>query len=117
MIEWSEQHRMIQDMMRKFIQAEVVPNREQLEHGDLPPYGVMRKLVATFGLADAARMRYEAEKQRALENDAARARGETPPPRQERGPAANAADQIAMQLIPIIELSKYCPGMVTAMGV
>jgi len=109
MIEWSEQHLMIQDMMRKFVQSEVVPNLEQLEHGDLPPYGVMRKLVQTFGIGEAARLRYEAEKRRAVQG------GEAPPKKDRNGAAA--ADAIAMQVIPIIELSKYCPGMVTAMGV
>ena len=78
MIEWNEQHLMIRDMMRKFIQAEVVPNREQIEEGGVPPYDIMRKLVNTFGLAEAARMRYEAEKQRAEAAEAARARGEAP---------------------------------------
>jgi acyl-CoA dehydrogenase len=109
MIEWSEQHLMIQDMVRKFIAAEIVPNLEQLEHGELPPYDVMRKLARTFGLSEAARMRYEAEKRRAQDTAAA--------PKQPREPSANAADSIALQIIPIIELSKYCPGMVTAMGV
>ena len=117
MIEWSEQHLMIQDMIRKFVAAEVVPNLEQLEHGDLPPYATMRKLVDAFGLAEAARTRYAAEKTRALEVEAAKARGEAPPPKKERGADPNAADLVAMQLIPIIELCKYCPGMVTAMGV
>ncbi|HVO24930.1 MAG TPA: acyl-CoA dehydrogenase family protein [Candidatus Margulisiibacteriota bacterium] len=107
MIEWSEQHLMIQDMVRKFVQSEIIPNLEQLEHGDTPPYAVMRKLVHTFGLAEAARMRYEAEKRRALNGEAAK---------KERSAAAHA-DAVAMQLIPIIEISKYCPGMVTAMGV
>jgi alkylation response protein AidB-like acyl-CoA dehydrogenase len=107
MIEWSAQHLMIQDMVRKFVQAEVIPNLEQLEHGETPPYAVMRKLVNTFGLAEAARMRYEAEKRRALSGDASK---------KERS-AAGHADAVAMQLIPIIEISKYCPGLVTAMGV
>lgn len=117
MIEWNEQHLTIWDMVRRFVQAEIVPNLEELEHGDLPPYGIMRKLVNTFGLAEAARLRYDAEKRRAQEAEAAAARGEKPPPRADRGVAPNAADNVAMQLIPIIELSKYCPGMVTAMGV
>ncbi len=117
MIEWSEQHLMIQDMVRKFVQTEIVPNLEQLEHGDLPPYDVMRKLVNTLGVADAARMRYEAMKARALKDEAAHARGEAPAPKKERETPINAGDAAAMQVIPIIELSKYCPGMVTAMGV
>src|SRR5512139_2726564 len=112
MIEWSEQHLMIRDMLRKFIATEIVPNREQLEHGDLPPYDIMRKLVNTFGLADAARMRYEAEKRRDTDEPRT-ARAESP-----TGRSTHAAGEfMAMQAIPIIELSKYCPGMVTAMGV
>ena len=114
MIEWSQQHLMIQDMVRRFVEAEIVPNLEQLEHGDLPPYDTMRKLVSTLGVADAARMRYEAIKARARQETEARQRGEAPPPKEATPPNADA---VAMQLIPIIELSKYCPGMVTAMGV
>ncbi len=109
MIEWSEQHRMIQDMVRRFVEAEVVPRLKDLEHGDLPPYEIMRKLAQQFGIAEAARARYEAQKARAL-------RGETDPGRESRGGQA-AADALAMQIIPVIELSKYCPGLVTAMGV
>jgi hypothetical protein len=114
MIEWSEQHLMIRDMIRKFVEAEIVPNLEQLEHGDLPPYDTMRKLVSTLGVADAARLRYEAIKARARQETEARQRGEAPPAKEDTPPNADA---VAMQLIPIIELSKYCPGMVTAMGV
>jgi acyl-CoA dehydrogenase len=118
MIEWSEQHLMIQDMVRKFVEAEVVPHLEQLEHGDLAPYDIMRKLVKTLGVDAAARMRYESMKQRALTDDEARARGDAPQPKAERGAGGmSAGDAAAMQLIPIIELSKYCPGLVTAMGV
>ena len=113
MIEWSEQHMMVWDMMRRFVDAEVVPHLKDLEHGDLPPYDIMRKLVNTMGVAEAARMRYEAMKQRAQQAGA----GGEPAAARERGPAANGGDAMAMQVIPIIELSKYCPGMVTAMGV
>jgi hypothetical protein len=41
-IEWSEQHRMIRDAVRRFVEAEVVPRIEELEHGDLPPYDILR---------------------------------------------------------------------------
>ncbi len=117
MIEWSEQHLMIQDMVRKFIAAEVVPHLEEIEHGDVPPYAIMRKLAATFGLSEAAKMRYEAQKRRAQKEEAARARGETLPPKPDAEQPVDHADAVAMQIIPVIELSKYCPGMVTAMGV
>jgi alkylation response protein AidB-like acyl-CoA dehydrogenase len=109
MIEWSEQHRMIRDAIRRFVDAEIVPNLEELEHGDTPPYEVLRKLIRTFGMDEMARSRFAKQLDRA---DA--------PPKDVRETAENGGgrgDAVAMQLIPIIELCRYCPGMVTAMGV
>ncbi len=108
MIDWSEQHLMIRDMVRRFVETEIIPQHRELEHGDLPPYEVMRKLVASFGIGEAARMRYEALKRR---GDAVK----SAPANEDSG--AGGVDAVAMQLIPIIEISRYCPGMVTAMGV
>jgi alkylation response protein AidB-like acyl-CoA dehydrogenase len=106
MIEWNEQHLMVRDMVRRFVETEIVPNLEEIEHGDTPPYDIMRKLVKTMGVDEAARMRYESMKRKAL------AGGDGDGQRGEGGSA-----DIALQLIPIIELSRFCPGMVTAMGV
>ena len=116
MIEWSESQQMVRDAVRKFVEAEIKPRLEELEHGDTPPYDVLRKMFRTFGMDELARQRFrhQIEKDRAAE--AARARGETPP-KEERKPRADGGDSAAMQLIPIIELCRYCPGMVTAMGV
>ena len=50
MIEWSDEHLMIRDAVRSFIEAEIKPNLEELEHGDTPPYDVLRKLYQTFGI-------------------------------------------------------------------
>jgi alkylation response protein AidB-like acyl-CoA dehydrogenase len=108
MIEWSEQHQMIRDMVRRFIEAEIKPNLEEFEHGDTPPYDVLRKMMRTFGLDEAARMRF----QKQIEREKAAARGEAVGKREPRG-----AEDIGMTLIPIIELCHYCPGMVTALGV
>lgn len=106
MIEWSETHLAIRDAFRRFVEAEIKPKLEELEHGDTPPYDVLRKMVATFGLADMARMRFAA--------DLAREPGAAP---RERKPSPQAGDELAMQMIPIIELCRYSPGMVTALGV
>ena len=64
MIEWSEQHQMIRDAVRRFIDAEIVPNVEALEHGDLPPYDILRKLYATFGIDELARQRFDKQIER-----------------------------------------------------
>ena len=59
MYEWSEEHQMMRDAMRRFVEAEIVPNLEELEHGDTPPYEVLRKLWSTFGMDAAARDRFK----------------------------------------------------------
>jgi alkylation response protein AidB-like acyl-CoA dehydrogenase len=110
MIEWNEMHLQIRDMMRRFVEAEVKPNLEALEHGDLPPYEILRKLIRSFGIAEMARGRFARDKDRPPRSDEDKAR--TPPkPSEERGM------EVAMQMIPIIELCRYSPGMVTALGV
>jgi hypothetical protein len=116
MIEWSETHLAIRDALRRFVEAEIKPNLEELEHGDLPPYGVLRKLAATFGLADMARARFAADiaRERARQEAGAAPKEEG---ERQRKPSPEAGDAVAMQMIPIIELCRYSPGMVTALGV
>jgi acyl-CoA dehydrogenase len=110
MISWSETHLSIRDAVRRFVDAEVKPKLRDLEHGDEPPYDVLRKLVATFGIADMARARFE--------SDIERERAGKPPREERRGkPSPQAGEMMAMQMIPIIELCRYSPGMVTALGV
>jgi hypothetical protein len=111
MIEWSEQHLLIRDMVRRFIAAEITPHHEELEHGDLPPYDILRKMMQTFGLDEAAKARFK----RRIEQESAAKDGAPADTLNER--RMGDADSAAMQLIPIIELCRWCPGMVTAMGV
>jgi acyl-CoA dehydrogenase len=114
MYEWSEEQLMVRDAVRQFIDKEIRPNVEELEHGDTPPYDVLRKLFATFGMDSAARDRFK--KQMEFERAAAGAveRGETPPEKPDRSGDGGGS---SLTLIPIIELCRVCPGMVTAMGV
>ena len=57
---------MVRDAVRQFVDNEIRPHREELEHGDLPPYDLLRKLYSTFGMDQLARdsfkKRIEAEK-------------------------------------------------------
>jgi hypothetical protein len=105
-IEWSEQHLMIRDMVRRFVEAEIKPRLEEFEHGDTPPYDVLRRMMATFGIDELARQRFR----RQLEREAKGGRGDA-----ER--AGRSEEDVGLQVIPIIELCRYCPGMVTALGV
>jgi alkylation response protein AidB-like acyl-CoA dehydrogenase len=109
-INWSEPHLQIRDLVRRFVDAEIRPQLEALEHGDQPPYDVLRKLVRTFGLDEMARAQLAAQVAR---EQAGGAKTSEPHERERSG----SGDQLAMQLIPIIELCRVSPGMVTALGV
>ena len=114
MIEWSEQHKMIQGMFRSFVEKEIAPLREELEFGDTPPYEVLRKMMSTFGVGEMALAKFRSD----LEKEKARAAGELEEkPKKKKGRNPAAGDALAMRMIPIIELSRYSPGMVTALGV
>jgi len=110
MIEWSEQHLVIRDMVRKFIEAEIKPRLEEFEHGDTPPYDVLRKMMKSFGIDEMQRMRFE----RQIARERAAARGDVKEKHEREG---RSEEDVGLQLIPIIELCRYCPGMVTALGV
>jgi alkylation response protein AidB-like acyl-CoA dehydrogenase len=71
---------------------------------------VLRKLIRTFGMDEMARSRFTKQLDRA---EAGASKDAAP----SKGNAGGRGDAVAMQLIPIIELCRYCPGMVTAMGV
>jgi alkylation response protein AidB-like acyl-CoA dehydrogenase len=116
MIEWSESQRMIRDAVRKFVEAEIKPRLEELEYGDTPPYDVLRKMIRTFGMDELARARFRQQIERERVAAAAGEPSGAPPP-QEKRPRADGGDSAALQIIPIIELCRFCPGMVTAMGV
>jgi alkylation response protein AidB-like acyl-CoA dehydrogenase len=112
MFEWSEEQLAIRDAVRRFVEEEVKPNVEELEHGETPPYEVIRKLYQTFGLDALARD----SAKRAIERKAAGTESSA----KASGKAAERAEggsNAAMTLIPIIELCHYCPGIVTALGV
>lgn len=116
MIEWSETQRMLRDALRNFIEAEIAPRLGEFEHGDTPPYEVLRKMIKTFGIDAMATQQFQKQIKKAKALKA----GETPPDKKKDDDPARAmmrGEEAAMSMIPIIELCRYCPGMVTAMGV
>ena len=119
MIEWSEPQRMLRGAVRQFVEREIAPNLEQLEHGDTPPYDTLRKFLKTFGIDVMAKQRFEKDIAKAR----AKLSGEPEPEPEdedEKDPAMvemMRGEETAMRMIPTIELCRFCPGMVTAMGV
>ena len=59
MIQWSEEQEMVRQAVRDFVDNEIRPHREELEFGDMPPYDLLRKLFATFGMDAMARDRFQ----------------------------------------------------------
>ena len=102
MIRWSPEQQAMKDALREFVQKSIEPHRHDLEGGGLPPYDILRELFATFGLDEIAQERYARSMKQGERTS---------------GPRQRDADQVATVLLPIIELSRSSPGMVTAMGV
>ncbi len=114
MFEWSEEHAMVRDAVRQFVDNEIRPRRDELEFGDTPPYDVLRKMFQTFGLDALAREQFKKRIERertAAERQRRRSGGDAGTV---SGPSGGGG---AMFTIPIIELCRCSPGMVTAMGV
>ncbi len=111
MFEWPEELQMVRDAVRQFVDNEIRPHREELEHGDLPPYDLLRKLYTTFGMDSLAADGFD--KRVAAEEAAAAGTAGVGAARSERDESRGGG----FTLLPIIELCKCSPGMVTALGV
>ena len=109
MFEWSEEHQMIRGAVREFVEKEVRPHREELEHGDMPPYDILRKLYTTFGLDAMAAAAFDKRIAREEAGELNR--------RDDGAEGGEGGGNAGMTMLPIIELCRCSPGMVTAMGV
>jgi len=101
--EWSEEHRAIAEAVRRFVDDEIRPVLDDLEFGDLAPYGILRAMFKTFGMDQLAREGFKRQLDRKVAGESA--------------PTARRDGTAGLTLIPIIELSKVSPGLVTALGV
>ena len=100
MLDWTDEHAQMRDAVRDFVEREVVPLRDELEHGGLPPYEILRSYVRTFGIDELALERLDRE-----------TNAGPPFTHEER------YERAVLTLMPMIEFCRYCPGLVTAMGV
>lgn len=102
MIAWSEDELAARDAIRAFVDKEIRPLQDDLEHGGLPPYGVIRKYFAAFGLDELAGETFDAQ-------IAAAERGEPYTPGSGIDPA--------LSMLANIELVKVAMGIPAAIGV
>jgi acyl-CoA dehydrogenase len=64
MFEWTEEHQLVEKMMRSFFEKELVPLVDDMEEGKVLPYPVIRKLLETFGMTEAIRQGLQAKANR-----------------------------------------------------
>ena len=141
MYEWSETDLMIRDAVRGFIAKEIRPQLDALESGEIPPYPIIRKLFAEFGIDAMARDGVEKmlAKERARETVGAAARGGAAGGGSAAGGAASGdaprgdggrgdddegsdsggdlASRDSMMAVVTSELAGACMGLVSALGV
>lgn len=103
MYEWSEEHQTIIDVVRRFVDEEIRPHLDDLEHHDVAPYEVLRKMFEVFGLASLARESFQRQLDRKIQGRDEPTGGRTSDP--------------ALTIIPTIELCRVSPGLVTSLGV
>ena len=104
MLDWSEESQAVIEALRSFIDNEIRPQLDAIEHEGVPPYDLMRSMYKTFGLDELAAESFE----RAL---ARKKNGEGPPI------GDRALSSVEMGLIPTVELCRVSPGIVTSLGV
>ena len=116
MIEWSETELMIRDAVRAFVDKEVRPHVDRLESGELPPYEIIRKLYAAFGIGAMAEESLRKSLDRERAHEAALAAGEPEP--EKAGPEERSGGgREAMAAILTSELAGVSLGIVTSLGV
>ena len=103
MYEWSQEHEAIIAVVRRFVDEEIRPNLDDLEHNSVPPYEILRSMYRAFGLRELALERFERQLERKTNPGSAT--------------SDHSAHDQAAQLITTIELCRVSPGLVTSLGV
>jgi alkylation response protein AidB-like acyl-CoA dehydrogenase len=106
-LDWTDEQQMVRKALREFVETEVAPLVDELEHGDRPPYDTLRKLFSSFGIDAMARDSFADRLAHADRDDAVASDVES----------AGSGFDPGLMLVLVSELSRYCPGMVTALGV
>jgi hypothetical protein len=101
--DWSEEHQAIIAVVRRFVDEEIRPHLDDIEHNGVPPYEILRKMYVTFGLKEMAQESFARQLKRKMSGD------ETTREDRSSDPAA--------QLISTIELCRVSPGLLTSLGV
>ncbi|MBM4472119.1 acyl-CoA dehydrogenase [Rhodococcus hoagii] len=111
MYEWSDTDLMFRDALRGFIDKEIKPHVDKLETGELPPYDIIRKMYATFGMDEMASEALG----KSFAKEEAKERGEAPADSDEKSGGFSGAG--SMGVILNSEIAGVSLGLVASMGV
>ncbi|MCU1654314.1 MAG: putative acyl-CoA dehydrogenase, partial [Pseudonocardia sp.] len=119
MIEWSETDVLIRDSVREFVDKEIRPHLDQLESGELPPYDIIRKLFAAFGIDVMAAQATTKmlERQRAKEAAAAAGAPLSKDEPEKKKRSGGGTGQESMAALVASELAGVSLGLVASIGV
>ncbi|MGV0792146.1 acyl-CoA dehydrogenase family protein [Mycolicibacterium sp. XJ1819] len=109
MLEWSDTDLAVRDAVHEFVDKEIRPHVDDLESGDMEPYPIVRKLFATFGIADMAR--------ESLNKRLARLREGGESAGKSSGGGMFGEGSGGMGFVVVSELCRVSMGIVTGMGV
>ncbi|KUH97717.1 acyl-CoA dehydrogenase [Mycolicibacterium acapulense] len=109
MLEWSDVDLAVRDAVREFVDKEIRPHVDALESGEMEPYPIVRKLFATFGIADMAR--------ESLNKRLARLRDGGGSSEKSSGGGMFGEGSGGMGFVVVSELCRVSMGVVTGMGV
>ena len=111
MLEWSDVDIAVRDAVREFVDKEIRPHVDDLESGDMPPYPIVRKLFATFGIDAMAKDALEKRLAKMRDGTASSGRSSS------GGMFGGGADSAGMGFVVVSELCRVSMGVVTGMGV
>lgn len=102
MFRFTDEHLMVRQMVRKWVESKLVPANAALERNEILPYDLMRDFAKSFGLPDMIRASFEKLAQK---------------PKDEEGPSsAMGGGEPALQAILCIEMSRINPGFFMSFG-
>jgi alkylation response protein AidB-like acyl-CoA dehydrogenase len=103
MFDFTDEQKMMRKMLRRWVEAELVPHIDALESEQMLPYEPMRKFIATFGVADMVRQSFAKADARADQERSAT-------------PDGGSMRDATTSAITAIEFCRVSPGFSMAVG-
>ena len=104
MFDYTDEQRMVRDMIRQWVERELEPRAAEIEQGE-PPYELMRNLARSLGLAEIARSRFARIAKRKEKGEAERQEND-----------ATMGGDPAFGMILAVELARSSPGFLLSFG-